>query len=82
VEAIEAKRSKQKGTEYFIKWKGFRQRTWEPLHHLENISEMIYEYEEKQKKLNKDKGNPKPSNKKIRVAEKRRLKKLSELSQE
>ena len=49
VEQIMGKRVRRGRIEYKIKWDGFpvSQCTWEPLSHLENIKEMISNYEKK-----------------------------------
>lgn len=45
VEDILSKRLKEGRVEYYIKWKGFRQKTWEPIAHLHNVADMIYKFE-------------------------------------
>ena len=45
VQAIEDKRVNRHGQpEYMVRWKGFKQRTWEPVAHLENVLDMVYEF--------------------------------------
>lgn len=45
VEKILNKRFNPKGRpEYFIKWKGYAQKTWEPIEHLSNIPDMIFDF--------------------------------------
>lgn len=43
VQAIEDKRiGRHNLPEYLVRWKGFKQRTWEPVANLENVLDMIY----------------------------------------
>lgn len=45
VDKILNKRINSKGKpEYYIKWKGYNQKTWEPVEHLSNIPDMIFEF--------------------------------------
>ncbi|EAR90777.2 chromodomain protein (macronuclear) [Tetrahymena thermophila SB210] len=61
VEKIIKKRIKNKKCEYYVKWQGYpsNKNTWEPLSNLENVKDMIYQYEYdlpqtgKQPKVNK-----------------------------
>ena len=77
VEDILNKRIDPQGrVEYQVKWKGFREKTWEPIDHLRNVPEMIYEYEQANKvrrrqpethakKTVREQNNPPPRKKKL-----------------
>ncbi|KAL4459792.1 hypothetical protein ABPG74_003318 [Tetrahymena malaccensis] len=47
VEKIIKKRIENRKCEYFVKWQGYssKKNTWEPLSNLENVKDMIYQYE-------------------------------------
>jgi hypothetical protein len=82
VEAIHNKRFGRGGRpEYFVKWRGFKQRTWEPIDNLHNVPEMIYEYEEanKQRRRQQPDLNPKKAVRESKdlVAGKKKLTKLA-----
>ena len=46
VEKIYGKRSGDEETEYLVKWKGYRKKTWEPLSNLSNCVRLVKEFED------------------------------------
>ena len=52
VEKIIGKRTKRKRIEYLVHWDGYgiNDRTWEPVHNLQNCKEIIDEFEKKSKR--------------------------------
>lgn len=55
VEKVVGKRTDRGNTEYQIKWKGFKQKTWEPLSGLVQVAELIDDYEREQEELRRNK---------------------------
>jgi hypothetical protein len=55
VEKVVGKRTDKGSTEYQIKWKGFKQKTWEPLSGLVEVAELIDDYEREQDELRRNK---------------------------
>ena len=49
VDAILKKRVKKGKTEYFVRWKYYNDTTWEPEENLQNVLQMIDEFEKKVK---------------------------------
>ena len=49
VDAILKKRIKKGQVEYFVRWKFYNDTTWEPEENLQNVSQMIAEFEKKVK---------------------------------
>ena len=47
VEAVLKKRVKKGKTEYFVRWKYYNDTTWEPEENLQNVLQMIDEFEKK-----------------------------------
>ena len=48
IEKILEKRVQKGKLQYFVKWKNFDETTWEPLSHLQDVRDMIDEFEKKQ----------------------------------
>ena len=48
VEVVTDKRVKKGKLEYYVKWKNYNEWTWEPLAHLENVKDLIEDFERKQ----------------------------------